>query len=101
MTIYLSIGLVIAIIWYAFVISHAIKPFEATKFNKTILTLGIYDADNKYENSNGDLFILLLLGVLVTFMIMLVWGFILTTTIIYYIVKAARDYKSPWNSNKF
>lgn len=98
--IYLSIGLVIAIIWYAFVIAHAIKPFEATKFNKTILTLGMYDADNEYENSNGDLFMLMMLSVLVALMITLVWGFILAVTIIYYIVKAARDYNTPITKNK-
>ena len=99
--IYISIGLILAAIWYALVIANAIRPFTKTPLPKMLLTLGIYDADNEYENSNGDLFMLMLLSILVAILITIIWGFLVAVYIIYLIVKTLRDYVSPWNSKRY
>ena len=97
--IYLIIGFILAAIYYALVIANAIKPFGNKPIH--ILSLGVYDINDEYANSNGDLFMLLMLSIFASAIIMFGWGFFLTVGIVYLIVKGLRDYKSPWNSTRY
>ena len=94
MELYLTIGLVIGLTYYAVVLLNVL--FEWVRH--PLLT---YIANDDTPINNTDTVFIIFIGLLVGMLIGIGWGFFTLVAIIYFIIKFIKGYVSPWNSNHY